>query len=527
MKKLIKVISLLLVSTMLFLTTACGSADTGKETGQINNGDLPANTSSSDASTSKDSAATDSERITITVLISNDNTPSAKNMVLDAITERTGYIMNPIVVQQADYQTKLSAFIAADTLPDIFGFNYVTGIDLIESNKILELTDLLNKYGPEIMKDKADVIYTGLNSQNSIWGIPYGSLITPCVVAVRTDWLENVGMEMPTDLDSFYDVMYAFTYNDPDRNGKDDTYGLCMGMDSAVLNQSFVNIFAAFGVPFNRNVQLEDGTVTSYMLHPNYLDVIMYYRKLYQNKVIEPEFATIPTMTLLERLWNGVGGIWCGNATATTQNWLGRYTEDPKPTFDYTTIYGPEGYGGSNKQYQTRFWGISAKSKHPEAAMELANYLTSEEGEELLYLGVEGVYYKWLDEEKTQYEFIPPYDDAAVHRVEGGYSYYDLFMRNTENVMYRTANELTKKGIKLGLDTALDDAFIFAPMEAERKYGDTLASITLEALSQLIVTKGDVEKEYRQFVERWLNEGGREFQEEATRLYKEQIERNK
>lgn len=43
---------------------------------------------------------------------------------------------------------------------------------------------------------------------------------------IRQDWLENLGLEMPTSLDELYDVLYAFTYNDPDGNGVDDTYGI-------------------------------------------------------------------------------------------------------------------------------------------------------------------------------------------------------------------------------------------------------------------------------------------------------------
>ena len=43
---------------------------------------------------------------------------------------------------------------------------------------------------------------------------------------VRKDWLDKLGLAAPTTLDELYDVLYAFTYNDPDGNGKNDTYGL-------------------------------------------------------------------------------------------------------------------------------------------------------------------------------------------------------------------------------------------------------------------------------------------------------------
>lgn len=46
--------------------------------------------------------------------------------------------------------------------------------------------------------------------------------------------------------------------------------------------------------------------------------------------------------------------------------------------------------------------------------------------------------------------------------------------------------------------------------------------ITREALAQLIVTTGDVEEEYNAFVERWNNEGGLEFEAEATAAWQAQ-----
>jgi len=42
------------------------------------------------------------------------------------------------------------------------------------------------------------------------------------------DWLEAVGMEMPATIEELHDVLYAFTYNDPDQNGKNDTYGFSL-----------------------------------------------------------------------------------------------------------------------------------------------------------------------------------------------------------------------------------------------------------------------------------------------------------
>ena len=67
---------------------------------------------------------------------------------------------------------------------------------------------------------------------------------------MRVDWLKNLGLEMPTDLDSLYDVLYAFTYDDPDGNGQQDTVGIVMPMAQYM---QWDNLFGAFGICFEKN----------------------------------------------------------------------------------------------------------------------------------------------------------------------------------------------------------------------------------------------------------------------------------
>lgn len=45
---------------------------------------------------------------------------------------------------------------------------------------------------------------------------------------IRQDWLDTLGLSMPTSMDELYDVLYAFTFSDPDQNGEDDTYGITL-----------------------------------------------------------------------------------------------------------------------------------------------------------------------------------------------------------------------------------------------------------------------------------------------------------
>ena len=69
---------------------------------------------------------------------------------------------------------------------------------------------------------------------------------------IRKDWLDNLGLEVPTTLDELFDVMYAFTYNDPDGNGKNDTWGYGAFIEETTYEsypgRRFEPLMGAFGV---------------------------------------------------------------------------------------------------------------------------------------------------------------------------------------------------------------------------------------------------------------------------------------
>ena len=44
----------------------------------------------------------------------------------------------------------------------------------------------------------------------------------------RQDWADKLGLDEPQTIDDVYEMLYAFTYEDPDGNGVDDTYGMEM-----------------------------------------------------------------------------------------------------------------------------------------------------------------------------------------------------------------------------------------------------------------------------------------------------------
>jgi len=84
------------------------------------------------------------------------------------------------------------------------------------------------------------------SSDGHIWALPRG--FTPVVNGrvFRADYLDELDLEVPVDLDSLYEVSKALAFSDPDKNGLNDTYGMAYSNAN-----EFRDIFYANGVPVN------------------------------------------------------------------------------------------------------------------------------------------------------------------------------------------------------------------------------------------------------------------------------------
>jgi len=101
--------------------------------------------------------------------------------------------------------------------------------------------------------------------------------------------LNNLGLAEPTTLEAFYDMMYAFTYNDPDGNGVDDTVGLFLDSWTGVYDI----IMTWFGVPNVWGID-ENGDLIHKSQTPEYKIALAEIRKWYADGVINNGSNGIP-----------------------------------------------------------------------------------------------------------------------------------------------------------------------------------------------------------------------------------------
>jgi ABC-type glycerol-3-phosphate transport system substrate-binding protein len=155
------------------------------------------------------------------------------NLYTRYIFEKTGVRLIPVVYpnQLEDFKTKLAVEIASGAQIDLLKFNSLQQ-DWLEAGISIRINDILEQYKsitPNIENNITPEGWEGVSKKGDIYGFPTRpGLGNPSVsgVFIRKDWLDKVGLPMPKSTDDITKIMQAFTHEDPDGNGKNDTFGM-------------------------------------------------------------------------------------------------------------------------------------------------------------------------------------------------------------------------------------------------------------------------------------------------------------
>lgn len=294
-------------------------------------------------------------------------------------------------------------------LPDVFAADILYYPELITQFIPEELVAEI----PEDMIDKYPLIKARLENDavaqavRNVYGgyffLPKPDSADPSIylaerkgLFIRKDWLEAVGMEMPTTWEELYEVAHAFTYDDPDGNGVKDTFGLT-GDGMGTLRY----FFASTGVSNRYWNKAEDGSWFFGALDDSNIEVLEWLRKMYQDGSIDPDFGAITWRDGLARFSSNTFGLCVRNADAEWINnvmvqYYGAANPDVNP-FDRIDVIGSLGTNaGDTPRMDAYISCMVATMFSPNISEEAMDrflafyeYLLTEEGQ-LLRMGIEG-----------------------------------------------------------------------------------------------------------------------------------------
>jgi putative aldouronate transport system substrate-binding protein len=236
--------------------------------------------------------------------------------------------------------------------------------------------------------------------------------------AIRKDWLDRLGLEVPTTMDELYTVLTAFKEQDANGNGDPNDEIPLTSCNWWLTNHPMMDsLTAAYGLKVNtmyRDPQTGKITYwTEYNDGANFKEYVTTMRKWYSEGLIDPEYVSQKYEACSAKITGDKAGVFfCfpdsvinyKAALKSTITAAGYADPDAVMIYGMIPMKGPDGvaYDYDNDNAMVSYAGANQSTVITTAAvehgtvdkcLEIINYLYSEEGSDLINWGVEGVSY--------------------------------------------------------------------------------------------------------------------------------------
>lgn len=360
-------------------------------------------------------------------------------------------------------------------------------------------------------------------SDGNLYTIPAMNGAWNHAFVIRKDWLDKLGLEIPTTLDELYNVLKVFVTEDPDGTGN---FGMSMpgawwlGHLRTGYNQAFV-------------WKVDDDKIMSEWVTPEQKDAVKFIAKMFEEKLIDPEiFSHQGYHDELAKFQAGKVGVLLGHST-----WIFEEKNVKKnfPEADVALVpvvlNGPNGPARFSGMPLYEGIAISKGAADPERIFDFVEYVMSDEAYELFKYGIEGVHYtmdgdeRVRNTEKIEYEgwaeankhwwfhnllsVAPDYDPVVLG--ENG--------ANTEedvNAYIAWEAELVK---------AYADGNIIGyplygiPLDTASEYETVTNDIVNTYFAEFVLGQRDIDADWDKFIEEYRSAGYDQMEAEANEKY--------
>ncbi|WNR42890.1 type 2 periplasmic-binding domain-containing protein [Paenibacillus roseipurpureus] len=456
------------------------------------------------------------------------------------------------------YTTKLRLTLTTnDQLPDVFVLTDENLIaNLMESGKVKDISADFEKYASErIKKLYADnnSVFNQVKKGNQVLALPLlaGGDSTNPVLWVRQDWLDKLNLKAPKTLDEFEKVMDAFTNNDPDGNGKKDTFGFAVsgknGYSNWMSDASF--IFGASSGKFIPNMWYkgDDGTLKYGSVQPEMKQGLAKLQDWFKKGYLDPELAANDEVKATEAFVQGKAGMVA--APNYSKTWPLGDVKKASPNAKLGVYPLPTGVDGKSARYQgpvneKRVMMFNKDFKYMDAFFKYLDRIYDfqyETGD--FKLGWYENYDYAMVDGKPVYDgkkFPTPVDKLptpAKYTLFGNSPDIPFKLSTDADYIAKGGEPKTRQQISLA-QSGKDDVGVIAkainfqlkntnapslfngsPTETMKNKGDSLKTMELEAYTKIIYGKDPLDK-FDSFVADWKSKGGDQVTKEVNDWYK-------
>ncbi|WP_199615067.1 extracellular solute-binding protein [Paenibacillus alkalitolerans] len=518
-----KMLSLLLVLTLIMSALAGCSGDKSTES----------NTKESNTTSTGD--ATPSEPpVTLTVEVFDrgiQGQPDLNNntwtrYINDNFGKQNNAIVKFVTVPRSQEIDQLNVLMAAGEAPDLaFTYDSATVSRYAKVNGIMQLDDLLAEHGKELTNYLGEKVLSYGVFDGKQMAIPAKRTALAWTGSfIRKDWLDKLGMPLPTTRDELYNALVAFRDKNP--GGVDGV--IPWGLAATGMNYGTGNLFESF---WEEQSEEEFVTAPSW-LRPGNKEALKFLNKLYHEKLISPDFALDKTMQQADAdVTNGKVGFFSANWDYAFRQNISDPLKANVPEANFVPIDTFMNYEGKYKKIAYNengiFVFIPKSSKNAELAIKYLNWMSSPEVLFFLQYGEEGVNHKMVNG-------IPQVINQTGDNMHTVYLNldYTLVVNGPElgdpekNIkalasVFPGLEEVAEQSYKINTTDAYTEYFFDTPNESKIKFGKTLGDLSKQMTDKLIVVKpSEFDSLYDKLVKEYMAAGGQAVMDENVKIYK-------
>lgn len=421
-KRFQKTAAIVLAVSMAVSLAACG-----KQAGETGNAGSAANTENTGSADTQASSGTGSVEVNETgyPITSEEITVTAAGpmpsgcedwsqlAVIDEYANRLGIRLD-CDFYETDWETQLTLKVAGDELPDMLIGCSMNVSDVnewggegyfLDLSQYMDLMPNLKAYFDQYPELEAYCT----TSDGHIYGLPKLKVdMTDRLTRsfINKQWLDNLGLSVPTSIDEYYDVLVAFKEQDANGNGDpDDEIPLLFTSDSGgytALEKTLLDAYGIFTTDPNYVLQAdESGKVELANINDTYKEYLKFMHRLYAEGLMEQEAFTITGDEITTKQQGDVyGSFGCGSAPFVMANKDISYDANWMALSGMSSELHPKREASIASSVQNSILvAVNGNTEYPEALARFIDYFYTEEGMLSATKGYDGVTFDMVQDD--------------------------------------------------------------------------------------------------------------------------------
>lgn len=255
---------------------------------------------------------------------------------------------------------------------------------------------------------------------------------------IRADWLRQLGLDVPRNYEQYVEALRAFTYNDPDRNNKNDTYGFTTAGNGSSLSTDWPE-FVRHGLIYP--AYFENDALIDMQSDPRVQQVVEDILRISAEGLVDPDWFLNKGQQHIDKAVQGKAGVVLGEtadfALDANPHSLQNRSKQINPAADWVPFhpFGDLPLRAEPTPDYPFVYSNNAAGLNPEKlkrVSQILDWLAGEEGFLLTHYGLENVHYTrqgstiTLNPEQLERDVVSNGDFLQI---------WDFFTPNTSEVL--------------------------------------------------------------------------------------------